>query len=449
MSPPQYNPALIRTKKLQTALEPRAGYVYSLELNAWIPQLHAEEANRPITFADTFAVDAFGRLRVSNPVVLFESQLQYDLSPLIWDTITANGGTVTHLPNQSSARMRVTTAPNSSAIRQTKAYHRYRPGESQKVSTTFLIGPPVSNVTKLVGHGDAQNGHFLRQQGDGSVAIVERSFVTGAAVDAAVLQAAWNVDAFDGNGPSGLTLDLTKVQILQIDLQWLGVGRVRVGFNIGGLTYYAHEFQHANFTDTAYTTTANLPVRYEITASGAAASTADLIQICAAVVSEAGAQIERGRQFSVDTGMTARNVPATPLSPIIAVRPKATFNGIANKGQLELATYGMLPVSGNAPFRYVLLYGATVTGGAWVSAHDNSIAEFNVTATAVSGGAPIDSGHRNASVQSRSFAELAFELLKLPWCVDGAGVQIPICLAAQSTSGASTAHASMGWRELR
>ena len=51
-----------------------------------------------VTIKDSANLDAFSRLRVSNPLILHNSQFTYDLAPLIMEQITAR------VP-QSRARM--------------------------------------------------------------------------------------------------------------------------------------------------------------------------------------------------------------------------------------------------------------------------------------------------------------------------------------------------------
>jgi hypothetical protein len=119
--------------------------------------------------------------------------------------------------------------------------------------------------------------------------LVQRSNVTGTIALSNVAQVNWNGDKLLGSGPSGLTLDITKSQILWIDMEWLGVGSVRMGFVINGLFILCHTFHHANLVVGAYITTACLPVRYEIqTLNGAAPATSNLTQICSTVMSEGG-----------------------------------------------------------------------------------------------------------------------------------------------------------------
>lgn len=54
---------------------------------------------------DRTAFDAFHRLRVSNPTTLFDTQFQYDLHPLLWETVTSGDASVFHNSNASCIRL--------------------------------------------------------------------------------------------------------------------------------------------------------------------------------------------------------------------------------------------------------------------------------------------------------------------------------------------------------
>ena len=70
-----------------------------------------------VAFAD-HTVDAFGRLRISQPYTLFDSQNRFQADPQ-FDTSTTGSGAFAHLPNESSNSMAVGTATGE-VIRQTK-----------------------------------------------------------------------------------------------------------------------------------------------------------------------------------------------------------------------------------------------------------------------------------------------------------------------------------------
>ena len=145
--------------------------------------------------------------------------------------------------NQGLIEMNVTNASGSFVTRETTKVFAYQPGKSLLNLNTFVMSPAKTNLRQRVGYYGANNGYYL-ELNNTTVSFVERSFVTGAIVDTPVTQASWNVDPMNGSGPSGITLDLTKAQILFIDLEWLGVGTVRMGFVVDGNFYVCHKFHH-------------------------------------------------------------------------------------------------------------------------------------------------------------------------------------------------------------
>lgn len=241
--------------------------------------------------------DAFGKLRVSEPQTLLDLKHVYDKQALLEDEITATGASSTHLPNEATVRMDVTTAQGSRIVRQSKRYVNYQPGKSHLVMVTGVLHTAVNTgITARMGYFDNHadksvdsggNGFFLEYSG-GAYYLVRRSYVSGSQVDTKVARADWH-DPFDGTGPSGVTLDFTKAQILAIDLEWLGVGGVRVWFIVGRVPYLAHTFDHTNLLTTTYMTRASLPIRYELEQTAAAGGVAaSMKQICATVISEGG-----------------------------------------------------------------------------------------------------------------------------------------------------------------
>jgi hypothetical protein len=83
-------------------------------------------------------------------------------------------------------------------------------------------------------------------------------------VDYKVNQEDWNIDTMDGNGPSGVTLNLSKMQMFYVDYAWYGAGAIRFGFkDERGEVIYCHRMTHANVKTEAYMRTGNLPARYE------------------------------------------------------------------------------------------------------------------------------------------------------------------------------------------
>lgn len=405
--------------------------------------------------ADSPSVDAFGRWRTSEAVTLFDSQFQYDLQPLIWQQITATGGAVAHLPNESAASLTITVSASSSAALQTYQYHRYQPGKSQFVAMTFVAGTPTANVIKALGLYDSRNGIFFRVNGE-TLEVVRRTYAGGSASDNAVAQDDWNLDTLDGSGPnqtnpSGITLDVTKAQILIIDLQWLGVGRVRIGFDIAGQIVYVHEFLNANVLSVPYMTTANLPLRaecYNIAGLGAGDS---MKVVCAQVASEGGVERERGYQFSGGNAQTLiGSIGTGAFVHLCSIRAKALFNSIANRS-LILPEHIHIYASAN-PVLARLLYNATLTGGSWTDVDATySGVQKNLGAT-LSGGIVVDTiyvGVSGAGVTAVS-EQLIETAARYPICLDASGNPYGILTVdAISLSGTASAGAEFSWKEHR
>ena len=340
------------------------------------------------------AADAFGRLRISEAFTLGDYKHTYGIDPNFRDTLT-NGGTVTHITNQSAARLTTTSNASSRAIHQTKMYHNYMPGKSQLIKSTVNFYSATANVTKRTGYYDDLNGIFFEQIGTGELAFVIRTDTSGTASDARrTIQSSWNKDRCDGTGPSGFNLDITKTQIFFIDFQWLGVGRVRCGFVHNGQIIVAHEFYNSNYLPTVYMSNPNLPIRCEILNTGATTG-AFLDQICSTVVSEGG-YTESGIDFSVDSGQTSQSITvANGMHPIIAIRLKNTFRGYPNRVVVRsgnINVYSEEYPAYWAVFKLSSLSAITLSNATWTSANGDSAVEYNLTATAFTGGDRLDGG---------------------------------------------------------
>jgi len=240
------------------------------------------------------AYDAFGRLRVSNPLTIFDSKNVMSKNNLFDEDLTGSG-TVTYTANKSTVNLNVTTASGDKVIRQSKRVMSYQPGKSLLILNTFVMNTPEADLKQKVGTFDANNGIFFYADGT-TLKIVRRTYVTGSAVDTEISQSSWNGDKLNGSGASGYTLNVDKATILFTDYEWLGMGAVRVGFVIDGKFITAHTFLNANDLTTVYMQTANLPIRYEIETTGTISGAAVLQQVCSTAMIEGGYAPEGLRQ---------------------------------------------------------------------------------------------------------------------------------------------------------
>jgi hypothetical protein len=393
------------------------------------------------------ATDAFGRLRTSTPLTLFDSSHRYRDNNLWSSLVVGTGSTVGFVTAQGLVNISVGTTAGCSVIRETTKVFSYQPGKSLLVLNTFVMNAPKTNLRQRVGYFGADNGMYLQVSGIGStsVSFVERSLSTG--TETVVPQTEWNIDKLDGTGISGLTLDITKAQILWMDIEWLGLGTVRVGFVINGQFIHCHSFHHANIIQSTYITTASLPLRYEIANTGITTSSSTLKQVCSSVISEGGYEL-RGLQQAVGTPITAPRTLTTAGTyyPIISLRLKTTtLDAIVIMTALSL-----MGIGNGINYNWQVIASGTTTGGSWVSAGADSGVEYNLTGTSYAGGRILASGFLNSSNQGSPSIDILKEALFKFQLERNSLTSTPfeLTLLATAATNGEQIFASMDWEEI-
>jgi hypothetical protein len=407
--------------------------IYFNQIDNVLRELVAAQGPYGIYAAGT-AADAFGRMRVSQPYTLFDSQNRYAADNQ-FDVSTTGTGTTTFLTNEAAVKMEVTGAGVGSVLRQSYRSFPYQPGKGLLVLATFVMDSSMSlNLTQRVGYYNDQNGVFF-QRVDGTYSFVLRSYVTGSVSNArTVNQSDWNGDKLNGNGASGYTLDPSKAQILWMDFEWLGVGSVRCGFIINGEYITCHTFNNANEITNVYMTTAILPVRYEIVTTSAVA--ASMKAICCSVVSEGGFE-----QTSIDHVARRTSVLTTigtTFLPLVSIRLASGRTGavvLPNRVQV-------LPTT-SQNYEVALIKNPTLTGASWSAVPTDSNVEFDVAATATTGGSIVQTDYTTASGAGGTpgLAATTGYNFDLQLGASIAGVSDIYTVAVRTVSGATTGDA--------
>lgn len=359
--------------------------------------------------------DAFGRQRVSNPEMIFNSKQIFDNQTLYWDDIqeSGSGTSSTHSANTASTTLGVSANTSGKRTRQTYMRFNYQPSKSQLIFITGIIKASGggSGIISRMGYFDDNNGLFLECNA-GTINLVRRTYTGGSASDNPYVQSSWNIDKMDGTGASGVTLDFTKTQILVIDFEWLGVGRVRFGFNVDGVTYYVHELYHANNLTTVYMSTPNLPLRYQIINDGTGvASTINCI--CSAVISEGGKE-EVATNSYVSTKGASVTATKNVANAIIATRLKSGYLG-ATVDVLDLS----LLTASNDNYEWQLYLNPSGVNSLNYSGINNSALEYAIApnGTVISGGFSIAGGYAQAKTDIQ--ADSLKSLIKLGSSITG------------------------------
>lgn len=390
------------------------------------------------------ATDAFGRLRVSEPFTLFDTQQRY-YDHGQFDSSTSGTATVAYQANSSTFTLTVGATNGDSIIRETKRVFPYQPGKSLLTLLSFCMNTPKANLRQRVGFFGAQNGIYFEVAGT-TLNMVIRSYTSGSIVEDRIPQSAWNGDNLTGAGgaanPSGIQLNPALDQIFWADVEWLGVGSVRVGFIINGTYYICHTFNHANIVGNTntYMTTATLPIRYEITNTGDTASSSIMRQICCTVISEGG-YTDYGVTEAAGTGINPKRLStADTYYPIVSIRlaPGRT-DSIVLPTQVDF-----LSTSVNY-YQYKLLLNATLTGATWAGTSETGSVQIDTGATAVTGGTQVQSGYISARTQVELSA-LSFFQFQLGRTI--AGTSDVLTLVAASTSPNADLLGQLGWQEL-
>lgn len=377
--------------------------------------------------------DAFGRTRVSNPTTLFDSQNRY-IPGELFATATSGSGSLTYNANGSNFSMTV-SGNGDEVIRQCRTVQLYQPGKSLQVLNTFAMATLDPDLRQRVGYFTAGNGIYFEADGT-DLYLVIRSSVSGSVQENRIAQSNWNQDSFDGNGPSGITLDPTTVQIFWMDIEWLGVGSVRTGFVINGVFYICHVFNHANIESNVYMTTASLNCRYEITSTGGSGT---MLQICSTVISEGGYNPLTPVRYVGSGSQEKRMGSADTLEPLASIRLNSAYSdAVVTVSSVDFLTTSV------AYGEIQLILNATLGNAAFANV-SNSVVQTDTAANTISGGTVVYS----ALYASRATIQLSEELRRrLQLGRDVAGNSDVLTLATVSNSNNPDVLYSLGWVEL-
>jgi hypothetical protein len=412
-------------------------------------------------------VDPFGRVRSSDPNTMYQDTsvaLAPGIRPLqlyTQERFTAGGATITQDADASTVTLAVGGADPCVAVRQSRRYISYQPGKGRLIFISAMLagaeaGHPAG-VTSRIGVFDDRNvgqarfgdGYFFQLAG-AALAVVERSSVTGAMVDNVVARASWNGDKLDGTGPSGFALRFDRMHLFWMDMEWLGVGDVRMGVVMDGQLVRCHTFAHVNLLTGSYIRTPKLPVRQEIVAAGTTAA-ASMKQACATIISEGGF-VPRGLPIALGRDVTGTAGAAETVAVAVSLRT----DGFAARATLIPETMSIVSPDNRAIYwRMMLDYtGAGLGGGA--ATWSNVDATHSYARFSTSAGIPVPAGAvciADGLVVARSQHDLAFTtqqgLEGIPFlAATYAGVPDTLYVTVRRLTTDATYHITLAWSEI-
>lgn len=348
------------------------------------------------TASSNVASTSKDRQKITTYSTGFFNTFQHGKASDVWDETTSNGATSTWDSSHSAVLMSVTSTVGSKVVRQTRNVMRYVPGRPAEYSQAFIMNGAVSGVRQRVGMFDDNNGFYFERAANGTLYCVIRSNTTGSPVETRIAQSSWNGDKLNGTGPSGVTLDLTKTQLLVVDYEWYGVGAVKFSFVINNQTIDIHTFLHANVITDPWCSTPFIPMRVELENVSAVAGTS-MYQISSCHSQEAMSD-SLGFPLSIATSITGKSLTTSnTYYPVLSLRLKsANLNGIVIPQYLQAGT------TDNTFINYQLILNPTLTGASWANhPTTESIVQYDITASTFTGGTILNQGFAASGYNDR------------------------------------------------
>lgn len=397
-----------------------------------------------VSIPTQYGSTTFGEARTADPYTLVDIVNKYEIDTRQYGLQTSTGGSIDHVPEHSAIRLSVNNSSGSSAKLKSHTFYRYQAGKEMVIKQTiYLSDDGYSNQIKRWGFFDNNDG-LIWELNSSTFRIVRRTSTSGAVVNNYIDQTSWNFDKMDGSGPSRAILDLTKSNIYEIHLAWLGVGIVQFFIN-GKLV---HILDNPNIFIGPYMRTAQLPLNYEIINSDNS-NASSITFICASILIQGGSEPE-GTTFAAFT-TSPIVVSSNSEIPIITIRPKAIYNGIVNRGVL----FPFLASISTSGFRisYRIIMNASLTGSNFTSVNSTSLAEYDISATSFSGGETLLYGFLGGSNDANNnirledfFKEQGRKLRQDAFETDLDTLTIT---AINEFDGTTNVKASVSWREVR
>ena len=405
------------------------------------------EGNQLITVRQTRdQADAFlNPIRVE-PQTIFDSKQIFDegggvaLSLYYSDGQVSGGGTSSAF-DQVNAKTTLSTTLNTAGLRRRRTFRwfNYQPGKGQRVVLTRNFQDAVANNEKRSGLFSPTDGVFFMVDGTGINAVIRKN-----GSDTVIPEANWTYEGVLFS-TRGYTIDLTTTLILFFDYEWLGVGTVRFGLQLGSEIVWVHEAIHANVASEVYMSSPNLPICDEIENDGTGVA-ADLDTICGTVISFGGQQTT-GQTTAFDRGNSSFSTQAdNDLYPLISFRLRSGWEGLS-----AIPISVSIISSTNANFRWFMIRNPTIAGtdaASWQTKTESGL-QYDISRDNTN---KLSGGHVITARYAPNAADVANEevISTLLPGVDYAGVPDEFVLGVQNVfaSTAETYLAAVNWQEL-
>ncbi len=337
----------------------------------------------PLDLEDNLALEksAFGETEVSLLQPHVELRFNYGTNTRIYNDVSTNSGTFT----VGSSLAVVQSGTNSSGLGAMHSVETlaYIPGLGGKVRFTALFTTGVADSLQHAGIADANDGFVFGYDGVtfGVARLKDGTYNW-------IPQSDWSEDVMDGNGPSGMTLDPTKLNVYQVQYQWLGAGAINffIEDDDTGNFICVHRIKYTNRNITPSVSNPTLPLSLHSENMG---NTTNLtIKSSSMAAFTEGLFDNPGISNAVDVA-DVTYLTAGGEVPILSIRSRTTYQSVTNRIVSSLLSVGF-SADGTKPVIFRVYVNGSLTSASFSNVDtDDSTIEVDVAATAVSGGSKI------------------------------------------------------------
>ena len=408
---------------------------HSMDYNAY---------GRPVLRIDDETVQhtSKNRRKISTSRQIFFNTYQYNKDPQIWDEAVTGTASSTFSEFAGGVFLEVGNTAGDEIVRQTRNVIQYIPGRSNEVTFAVRLNPFEEGVRKRFGVFNEFNGTYFEKGVDDYYLVIRRNTPNGI-IEERIARADWNVDRFDGTGPSQQAFQEDKIQMFSLEYEWYGAGVVEYKVIFDNNAYPLHRFNSANINELPWSNTPFVPVRFELTNIAGTPGTHQILTGSIAVSSE-GDEGPLGREQNITTPLAGvKTSTARVFRPVLSIRLKPDrLNGVVIPIEFQTATLD------NTGLFYRVMRDVELTGADWQSVDDNSFVEYDHAATNFTDGKAIQTGFVSPNNQGIVFSFPENTIRQLGRNDMGTTAQTFTLLAA-TVQANKDVFASLSWVEIR
>lgn len=420
------------------------------QIKSWNTSMTSNASSSSSLSFDPNMIDPFSRLKVSKPQeVLLNLNTTFSSNAFYIDELSSNALS-TYDTWRGVVSMNLISATGSKIIRQSKLYapHMYGSTSTAIVNGVLTTNYTNSNIVSKIGVFDdanniigegAQpvgNGIFFQYDNKSNLRLVQRTTVGGSQVDNFVSRGSWNIDTLDGNGSSGVTLNVNEPTNFLFEWNQANSAAIaRAGVYRNGAVY-CHVFSNAQWFGNP-----SLPIRWEIAHDSnlGSANSATMIQGNAVVMNDSGYQ-GSVNTVSYDLGSNLKTISVAGDVSLLNVRLAKAYG--RTKAKINKVEFINISPGGVGKWRLLLnpsLVGQPSFGSV------STFVEVDTGATSATGGTCLASGFLyDTGVISIPLTDKNILLLS-----SISGVSDVLCLLVTNINGTLNMSASIEWSEYQ